>query len=99
MFLNGFYALYKATEAIYRRLLSLRGKNGVIVRNRGQCKIFCSQSRLFLVLALMLFQEQSKNSRQRSRETLKQCQVYQIPIHGASRNDDEDNVDTSLYFF
>ena len=35
MFLNAFYALLKAAEAVYWWDLFLRGKNGGIVRNRG----------------------------------------------------------------
>jgi len=35
MFLNALYALLKATEALYRWDLFLRGKNGGLVRNRG----------------------------------------------------------------
>jgi hypothetical protein len=35
MFLNAFYALLKATGAVYRCLLFLRGTNGGIVHNRG----------------------------------------------------------------
>ena len=35
MFLNDFYALLKAIEAVYQWLLFLRGTSGGIVRNRG----------------------------------------------------------------
>ena len=45
MFSNAIYALYKATDAVYRCLLFLRGKNGGTVCNRGRFCFFCSQSR------------------------------------------------------
>jgi hypothetical protein len=35
MFLNAFYALLKATGAVYRWDMFLRGTNGGIVHNRG----------------------------------------------------------------
>ena len=36
------YSILNATEAIYQRLLFLRGKNGESVRNCGQFSIFCT---------------------------------------------------------
>ena len=39
------YSILNATEAVYRCLLFLRGKNGERVHNRGQFSIFCTQSR------------------------------------------------------
>ena len=39
--------ILNATEAVYQWLLFLRGKNGGIVRNRGNFWENCSQSRFF----------------------------------------------------